>query len=433
MMWSAIKAFIVKELKLTFRSKASIFWIIAWPVIWLLMTAYVFVPPAAGQPMTLKVGVVNYDVGSTSPFNGTTLIQILNESEYKGAKLFQVKVYENEAPMLEDIRRGRLDGGFTIPEGFGENIIFGQARLKVYVGARSLQSAQIAESILRGFIQGLNNGISMRKINETLRYIEIYSEKYMPKNLTIPVAGNRSWMDFMRDWMIGLASPINVSFQDVKPKAFVERSSILGWYTFGAIGMSLLYSGLIIGSTMAVREKEAGTLRRILASPATSTDMLVGKTLSGLITLGIMSAIIVILGVYPCGAKIIWNPMNPAHWLAMILLILVSIMVIGIGMILSLIARTTESASNLSVVLGLMLAFIAGIWFPREMLPAWMRVLADIFPATWAIDGMRSALVYGATAAELMPTFLKVLAATTISYLVGVFAYKKTLRRYVMA
>ena len=433
MMWSAIKAFIVKELKLTFRSKASIFWIIAWPAIWLLMTAYVFVPPAAGQPMTLKVGVVNYDVGSTSPFNGTALIQILNESEYRGAKLFQVKVYENETHMLEDIRRGRLDGGFTIPKGFGENIIFGQARLKVYVGARSLQSAQIAESILRGFIQGLNNGISMRKVNETLRYIEIYSEKYMPKNLTIPVSGNRSWIDFMRNWMIGLASPINASFQDVKPKAFVERSSILGWQTFGAIGMSLLYSGLIIGSTMAVREKEAGTLRRILASPATSTDMLVGKTLSGLITLGIMSAIIVILGVYPCGAKIIWSPMNPAHWLAIILLILVSIMVIGIGMILSLIARTTESASNLSVVLGLMLAFIAGIWFPREMLPAWMRVLADIFPATWAIDGMRSALVYGATAAELMPTFLKVLAAAIISYLIGVFAYKKTLRKYVIA
>ena len=433
MMWSAIKAFIIKELKLTFRSKASIFWIIAWPAIWLLMTAYVFVPPAAGQPMILKVGVVNYDVGSTSPFNGTTLIQILNESEYRGVKLFQVKVYGNETLMLEDIRRGRLDGGFTIPEGFGENIIFGQARLKVYVGARSLQLAQIAESILRGFIQGLNNGISMRKVNETLRYIEIYSEKYMPKNLTIPVAGNRSWMDFMRDWMIGLASPINASFQDVKPKALTERSSILGWMTFGAIGMSLLYSGLIIGSTMAVREKEAGTLRRILASPATSTDMLVGKTLSGLITLGIMSAIIVILGVYPCGAKISWSPMNPAHLLAIILLILVSIMVIGIGMILSLIARTTESASNLSVVLGLMLAFIAGIWFPREMLPAWMRVLADIFPATWAIDGMRAALVYGATAAELMPTFLKVLAATIVSYLIGVFAYKKTLRKYVIA
>ena len=125
--------------------------------------------------------------------------------------------------------------------------------------------------------------------------------------------------------------------------------------------------------------------------------------------------------------------MNPAHWLAIILLILVSIMVIGIGMILSLIARTTESASNLSVVLGLMLAFMAGIWFPKSWLPNWMRFLADIFPATWAIDGIRSALVYGATAAELMPTFLKVLAAAIISYLIGVFAYKKTLRKYVIA
>ena len=433
MMWSAVKAFIIKELKLTFRSKANIFWIIAWPAIWLLMTAYVFLPPATGQPMILKVGVVNYDVESTSPFNGTTFIQILNESEYRGAKLFQVKIYENETLMLEDIRRGRLDGGFTIPKGFGENIIFSQARLKVYIGARSLQSAQIAESILRGFIQGLNDGISVRKVNETMKYIAIYSKKYMPKNLTIPAVGNKSWTEFMRNWMIGIVSPINASFQDVKPKALVERPSILGWYTFGAIGMSLLYSGLIIGSTMAVKEKEAGTLRRILASPATSTDMLIGKTISGLITLGVMSAIIVALGVYPCGAKIIWSITNPAHWLAIIFLILVSIMVIGVGMILSLIARTTESASNLSVVLGLMFAFIAGIWFPKWMLPAWMRFLADVFPATWAIEGMRSALVYGASITELMPTFLKVLAAAIISYLIGVFAYKKTLRRYVMA
>ena len=433
MMWSAIKAFMIKELKLTFRSKANIFWIIAWPAIWLLMTAYVFVPPATGQPMTLKVGVVNYDVGSTSPFNGTTFIHILNESEYRGAKLFQVKIYDNETMMLEDIMKGRLDGGFAIPTGFGKDVIFGQAKLKVYVGARSPQSAQITESILRGFIQGLNNGISIRKVNETMKYITIYSEKYMPKNITIPMAGNRSWMEFMKDWMMGLVSPINASFQDVKPKALVERASILGWYTFGAIGMSLLYSGLIIGSTMAVREKEAGTLKRILASPATSTDMLIGKTLSGLITLGIMSAIIIILGVYPCGAKIIWSPSNQAHWLAILLLILVSIMVIGIGMILSLIARTVESASNLSVVLGLMFAFIAGIWFPKWWMPAWMRVLADVFPATWAIDGVRSALIYGVGAAELTPTILKVLVATTISYLIGIFAYKKTLRRYVMA
>ncbi|RLF99425.1 MAG: hypothetical protein DRN49_04405, partial [Thaumarchaeota archaeon] len=378
-MWSAVRAFIIKEFKLTFRSKANIFWIIAWPAIWLLMTAYIFVPPATDQPMTLKIGVINRDVGSTSPFNGTTFIHILNESEYRGVKLFQVEIYDNETMMLEDIRKGKLDGGFIIPKGFGKDVIFGQANLRVYIGARSLQSAQIAESILRRFLQGLNYGISIKKVNETMKYIAIYSERYMPKNVTIPMAGNKSWMEFMKEWMLGLVSPINASFQDVQPKALVERASILGWYTFGAIGMSLLYSGLIIGSTMAVREKEAGTLKRILASPATSTDMLVGKTLSGLITLGIMSAIIVILGVYPCGAKIIWNPTNPAHWLAIILLILVSIMVIGVGMILSLIARTTESASNLSVVLGLMFAFIAGIWFPKWMLPAWMRFLADVF------------------------------------------------------
>ena len=107
----------------------------------------------------------------------------------------------------------------------------------------------------------------------------------------------------MNEWMLGLASPINASFISVKPEALVTRASILGWYTFGALGMSILYSGLLMGALMAVEEKEKGTLRRILASPSTPTDMLVGKTLAGLIILGVMSAFMIVLGVYPCGAK----------------------------------------------------------------------------------------------------------------------------------
>ncbi len=302
MKWPAVKAFMIKSLKLTFRSKADVFWIFAWPAIWLLMSAYIFIPPTAGQPITLSVGVVNYDT-SQIPVNGSLMINILNESEYQGVKLFDVKLYGNESLLIEDLRKGKLDGGVVIPDGFGEKLIYGQARLKIYVGARDPQSAQMTEYILRGFIENLNKAFAIRKVNETLRYMEIYASKYLPKNFSIPMKGNLSWIDFMREWMLGLASPINASFISVKPEALVTRASILGWYTFGALGMSILYSGLLMGALMAVEEKEKGTLRRILASPSTPTDMLVGKTLAGLIILGVMSAFMIVLGVYPCGAK----------------------------------------------------------------------------------------------------------------------------------
>mgnify|MGYP000094189598 FL=1 len=188
MKWPAVKAFMIKSLKLTFRSKADVFWIFAWPAVWLLMSAYIFIPPTAGQPITLSVGVVNYDA-SQIPVNGSLMINILNESEYQGVKLFDVKLYGNESLLIEDLRKGKLDGGVVIPDGFGEKLIYGQARLKIYVGARDPQSAQMTEYILRGFIENLNKAFAIRKVNETLRYMEIYASKYLPKNFSIPMNG----------------------------------------------------------------------------------------------------------------------------------------------------------------------------------------------------------------------------------------------------
>lgn len=425
MRWSAVRSFVIKELKTFFRSKEDLFWVFAWPAIWVLMAAYVFIPPSAGQPTTIDLGVVDYD-SSTTPFNGSLFVTILNESEYQGVKLFNVKVYDNESLMVDDIRHGRLDGGVVIPEGFGVNVTMGQGLVELYVGARDPYSAQITEFIVKGFIDQMNEMISMYKVNVTLNYMVEYSQQY----------GNASWfneslMEFMRMWMIGLAKPINVSLFDVRPEALISREAMVGWSTIGAIGMTMLYSGFLIGAIMVVSEKETGTLRRLLASPASSTDMLVGKTIAGVILLGIMSIFVILLGVGACRAKIMWSPLEPMDWLVVALFALVALMTIGIGMLLSLVAKTTRGASGISVALGLMLAFMAGIWLPKSMMPSWMRVIGDYFPATWAIEAIRSIMVFDASFQEVAHLVLGVVVATVVIFGLGVIAYKKVLRRYV--
>jgi len=432
MRWSAVKAFAVKELKTTLRSREQLFWIVFWPMILVLMTGYIFIPPSVDQPKTLKIGVVNYDSGSTTPFNGSYFVQILDEVEYKGVKLFDVVEYENESTMLDDLKGGRVDGGFLIPRGFGANLMMGQATLKIYVGASDLQSAQINEAILRGFIEGMSREIAYRKVNETIYYMRKYGSQYMPENLTIP-GFNETLVEFLEVWMIGLVEPINATFVDVKPETLMTRSTVIGWYTLGAAGMSILYTGLNIGSLMAVGEKERGTLKRLLASPATSTDMLIGKTLAGVLILSLTTGLSVIVGIFGCGAKILWNPLKPEHWLVPLLLVMSSLLMIGFGMLLSLVTKTAKGASGLSTVLGMMLSFTAGIWFPKSWMPEWMRFLGDVFPATWAIDAMRSIMVFEAGLAEVLPDAFKVLGAMVVVYLLGILAYRNVLRRYAEA
>ncbi len=131
MKWKRIKAFIIRDLKITFRDKAIIFWMIVWPIIWIFMLAYVFIPPSIGEPMTLDLGVVNHDTSATA-FNGSTFIIVLNESKYKDVKMFNVKIYSNESALKYDLKKGKLDLGIVIPDKFGENITFGQAKFRIH-------------------------------------------------------------------------------------------------------------------------------------------------------------------------------------------------------------------------------------------------------------------------------------------------------------
>ncbi|MEM2309582.1 MAG: ABC transporter permease, partial [Candidatus Bathyarchaeia archaeon] len=345
---SAIKAFIVKDFKEIFRDKVAVFWMIAWPLIWLLLTAYVFIPPGADRPMTMRIGLVNYDASPGFPVNGSILIEALEEAEYKGVKLFNVKIYEDKALLLEDIKRGRIDAGIIIPENFGENITFSQTTLEVYVGARSIQSAQINRYMLERFIEEFSRVVSEEKIAWVIKFIP---GEYVP-------------LEVVEGFLRGLAKPINTTFTEVLPEALISREAWIGWYTIGAIGMTMLYSGLNIGSTALLEERQRGCLHKILASPTTPSELIFGKILSGILSLSITSVAIIVFGVFVCGAKIYWSPLRAEHWIAPIMLLVLASLTLGMGSILSLIVKSVRGASSLSTSLGLMLAFMTGIWFP---------------------------------------------------------------------
>ncbi|NPA99237.1 MAG: ABC transporter permease [Crenarchaeota archaeon] len=414
----AIKAFLVRDVKSTFKDKAALFWIIAWPIIWILMTAYVFIPPGSGSAITLNVGVVNDD-HSVAPFNGTYLIKIMNETTVDGKHLFNVKMYSSTDKLREDLSKGRLDAGLVIPDGFGRNATYGTGRLDILIRADNPSTKQINSGILSGFLQEVSRRLSMVKINISMRYIE----KYMPSTQ------QGFSPEKIKEYLVGIAIPINTTIKEVVPVSVSSRPSLIGWYTLGAIGMMFLYTGLMIGAAMIVREKELGTLRRLLASPSSGPELLIGKTLGGIVIL-VISAIIALFVGLMVGARIYWNPADPIDWLVPVFMLIAAIMAIGMGLILSLVSRTSRGASSLSTALGLLFTITAGIWIPKEWLPSWMRVFAENFPFTWTIDGIRNIIVYQYGWSDIAPLLLKSLVVAIVIFAIGALIYKAQIRRY---
>ena len=420
-----IKGFVVAGLKAFSREKSGVFWIIGWPILLLLLTAFVFTAPSQST-LTLKVGVVNHDESNT-PFNGSTLIHIMDSVVVNGTKMFKVKLYSNETSLVNDLKKNRIDVGIVIPDGFGRKVLTGQASLKVMVSGGSTYELQVNKAVIMSFINRLATEIALNKINVSLRYFKLYA--LANTTITLPW-GNESLYTFVRDFMYGIATPINTTVETVAPKALVNRAFLIGWYAFGAIGMVMLYGGFIFGALTVTEELPGDRLRRILSTPVTETEFLVGKTISYLIIL-FLSAIVTIAVAIGIGARFTWSPSNPADWLVILHLVLIALMTIGIGFMLSLAAKTAKTASSLGTILGLLLAFITGIWFPKTWLPAPLKAFANAFPVTWSLDAVRDVILKGASAGDIAFVTVKCIIATIVIFAVGVISYKKVLRKYV--
>ncbi len=161
-----------------------------------------------------------------------------------------------------------------------------------------------------------------------------------------------------------------------------------------------------------------------------ASELLLGKTLSTGVMMLVASIAIVLTGT-AIGARILWNPLNPRDWLVPLNLTLAFLMTMSLGFTLSLLSKTSRAASTLGRVIGLLLAFTAGVWLPKFMLPQPLRLLADSFPLTWAIDVVRAVMVYDMDINALALPQLKVLAATVALVVLGLVAYRKTICRYV--
>ena len=407
-----IKAFVVKDLKELSRDKTAVFWMIVWPLLWLVLTAYVFIPPENYTPKTMKIGVVNYDVDSEYQLNGSLLIDVLERAEYEGVKLFNVLVYKNETLMLDEIKREKIDAGIIIPEGFGENLTFNQANLEIYVSAMNIQSFQINSFMLDAFLDEFSVKISNEKISWMLKFIP-------EDNVDLEI---------IEKFLRGIAKPINPAFSKISPEKLISRESWIGWYTIGALGMTMLYSGLNIGSVALMEEKQKRCLPKILASPITPSELIAGKVLFGVTALSIISVIIVIFGVGVCGARIYWDPLRIKYWIIPLVLLILALMVLGLGSLLSLVTKSAKGASNLSTSLGLLLAFLTGVWFPKDWFPRWMQILAEYSPATWAIEAIRKVMVFEADLAEVAPQILATSLVTFVVLAAGVIIYRKSLK-----
>lgn len=69
------------------------------------------------------------------------------------------------------------------------------------------------------------------------------------------------------------------------------------------------------------------------------------------------------------------------------------------------------------------LLLVSGIYYPVSALPHWLQGFSVLSPATFALEGVRAALLQGATVAELLPVMLRLLLMAAVLIPLGLLVF----------
>ncbi len=111
---------------------------------------------------------------------------------------------------------------------------------------------------------------------------------------------------------------------------------------------------------------------------------------------------------------------------AMVVLAVASISFIGIGMMTAVLPLISpEKGSQLGFIAQGMLLVVSGIYYSVDVLPEPMQWLATISPATYALEGIRSAVLEGAGVSSLTGELAALLLIGAISIPLGMWVFRR--------
>src|SRR6266511_3650800 len=108
---------------------------------------------------------------------------------------------------------------------------------------------------------------------------------------------------------------------------------------------------------------------------------------------------------------------------ALVLLGIASVSFIGIGMMTAVLPLISpEKGTQLGFIAQGMLLVVSGVYYPVSVLPSWMEWLSKISPATYALRGIRHAVLDGASATWRDVWPLLVIGAVSVP--LGLFTFR---------
>ena len=165
---------------------------------------------------------------------------------------------------------------------------------------------------------------------------------------------------------------------------------------------------LIYGGISVMEDRKRRVLARILYSSASFAELFAGKFL-GRVLMGLLQSAILIV------AGILFFHLNLGNvWLSGLNILVFTLAMACLSIFVGSVLKKEELIVGVSVLTANMFAALGGCWWPIEIVPPVFRTLGMVSPAYWAMDVFHQVIFFGKGFESVWPNLLALLGFTAV-------------------
>jgi len=205
--------------------------------------------------------------------------------------------------------------------------------------------------------------------------------------------------------------------------ADINYQGYKGFIIPGIAAMAIMQNGIFSVVFTLLSYKNQGVLRRLQATPISPSHFIVGHLISRVTIIILQTFLLLIMGVFILGVSI--GQGSIMAWINILLLSLLGgVLFLSIGLAISSLAPSEDSAPALANLITFPMLFLSGVFFPIDFLPKFVGYVSNILPLTHLAQGIRLSALYGNSTLTTLPQIGITILWLAIAFSICAFTFK---------